>query len=235
MIIEPGRQNNNNSGLLFKEDFRTHQLIQSRGGALVGCSVGNGISPTAASSRVTFAGTENVGINATQMTIVLRFRTGAANIVTSRRFLIKNPAAFNDQQFYVQLDAGGAGLAGRILFSVAASVADTANFAYANNSFALSTEYHFGIVYNGGLAAASRAAFYVNGSSQALTISGTIPAAMRANSQPVTIYNANGEALYAPPTDFILRSARIYNTAWSAEEVLDDYQNDTYAELYGGG
>lgn len=228
MILECGRPAG--SGLVFCESFRTRQLIQSRGGAIVGCTVGNGISPTAVSSRVTFAGTENIGINATQMTIVLRFRLSASNNAAQTVLLSKSVSALTNNQSRVVVEAN------RVLrVYVAASAADVANYISADVALVVGTDYHLAVPCNGSLIAASRAVLYLQGAVVASTITGTIPASMRASTAAITAYNPDGGSTLAPAVDTLLRSARIYNTAWSAEEVLDDYQNDTFSELFGGG
>lgn len=227
MIIQPGKPDG--SGLLFSEDFRSRQLIQSRGGSLVGCTVGNGISPTAASSRVTFAGTENVGIYSSKQTIAVRFRNpsvfGAGNLTT----IAKTPSTLADNQWMLETQA-----IGRIILYVANGAADVSQYAYP----ALLTpgaEYVMHVVYDGAAAAANRIVFYVAGQAVATTIVGTIPTSMRASASPITVFQRNGGSVNSPPHDFLLRSARICDKAWSAEEVLDDYQQDQYSELWGGG
>lgn len=225
MIIECGRPNG--SGLVFCESFRSRQLIQSRGGALVGCAVGDGgIKPTAASSRVTFAGTENVGINATQMTIALRFRTPSVTWASNRPVISKAEDAMVSFAWSCEL----ANTSWLVIY-----MGTVSNYIYVPN-IAVSTEYAMYVSYNGLLAAASRGVAYIGGSvAPGSAISGTLPTSILSTARPITALNRDTGASRAPPTDFVLRNARIYNTAWSAEEVLDDYQNDTYAEVFGGG
>jgi hypothetical protein len=58
---------------------------------------------------------------------------------------------------------------------------------------------------------------------------------MRASLVPITALQRSSGTTRAPATDFILRSARIYSVAWTAQECADDYTQQTYNKVFGGG
>ena len=205
------------SGVIFREDFASWTAISDNGGIVVASALptGGGISPTGVSGRVTYGGTEALGINATQMTIELWFKTAAAAVATPRRLLAKVPAALNDNQFFVQ--QSGAGL---LNFAVANAIGDYSQQVNTNAALSVSTEYLAHLVYDGTLAAGSRAIIYLNGTVPAQAIAGTIPVVMRANAIPLTVFNFNAEATHAPDTDFILRRVQIYNFALGEGETF---------------
>lgn len=215
------------SGLIWGCDFQNRMMVQSQGGIIVGSTIGNGISPTAASSRVTFKGTESVAVNATQMTIVMLMNIPAAwRAGVNNTVLAKTASALNDNQWMIETQVSG-----NLFAFIASSAADASNYFYS----LLPTgpvRCHCAVVYDGSLAAASRVKFYINGATNAVGFSGTVPARMIASAQPITSLNRASGTLLAPPTDFILRSARIYNRAWGLAEVQDDYANQTYSEIY---
>lgn len=226
-------QPNPDRTLVFSEQFRNRQAIQSRGGVLVGCRVGDyqggSISPTAASSLVTFKGTESALINATQMTICVAFRTGTITALTPR-IICRAPAALNDNQFFLQLDGGKT-----LSFYVSNAPGDFEQVIRANADLTSNTKYFWYCVYNGTLAAGSRGVLYNKGQLVASTTAGTLPPSMRASAMPITVFNFYGAAGNAPPNDFVLYRADVYGEAWGPQAVLDDYLRQTYSKVYGGG
>ncbi len=220
MIIDCGKTD---SRLVFCEDFKTRESIQSHGGAIVGGRIGNGIIPTAASSRVTFSGTENVCINSTQMTIVLKFKTPSTTWAANKPIISKSEEALSSFAWSYEL----ANTSWLVLYMGAAG-----NILYIPN-LELSTEYVIHAVYNGGLAAALRGVAYSNGVlAVGGAISGTLPTSILSTTRPITALNRDTGATRAPQTDFILRSVKIYNVSFTSDEVVDDYNNRTYSEIY---
>jgi len=201
-------------------------MVQDAGGVLVGCTVGKygaGIMPTAASSRITYGGTSAWLINANKMTVRTKFRTGVI-AGTPARIICKAPNALNDNQFFLQLDLGTT-----LSFYVANAAGDFAQAIRANSVLASNTDYLWHCVYDGSLAAGSRAILYNLGSPVAATISGTIPTSMRASSAPLTVFNFYGSSGNAPPTDFVLYDFAIWQRAFSAAEVAADAALSTFA------
>lgn len=218
------------SGVLFKQKFRNLREVQDARGVVVASTVGAagpGISPLGVSARVTYGGTHALLVNATQMTIRLRFRTASVQNVTTRRLLCKTPLANNDNQFFVQLQANHL----PIVF-IASSAADLANaFFLTAGSLPTSTIVTLHAVYNGGLAAGSRGLLYQNGLAVGTTIAGTIPVAMRASASPITLFQFDGGAVSAPDNDFVLYDCDLRDRALSAAEVYDDAFDLTYQEI----
>jgi len=220
------------SRLVFGEDFRSRQIIQSRGGVLVGCDVGRAIggsiSPTGVSSQVVFNGTQSTLINASQATFEIRFRVGAV-VPTNKYLLCKGPITFNDNQWFMLFSVG------QLNFYICSSAADTANLIATSAAVVANTDYFYHIVYNGGLAPASRAVMYEKGLPVGSAISGTLPTSMRAGGSPIVLFDAYGGISHAPDTDFVWKPTRILGTAFSAQECLDAYNQQTYSKAFGGG
>jgi hypothetical protein len=86
-------------------------------------------------------------------------------------------------------------------------------------------------VYNGGLAAAFRVTWYINGVAGS-TPNTLIPAVMRASASPIAALNySNGAASapYAVGNSGILYEACIYNRAFTADECARDYAGTLYS------
>lgn len=210
--------------VVFAQNFESRRMVLDNSGVLVGCNVGlrgPGIIPTAASSRVTYDKTQSTLINATQATWRLRFRTGAV-VPTNKYMLQKGPIAFNDNQWFTIWDGG------HLVLYVAASAADTANYASSDPIVVASTEYIYHFVFNGALAPGSRVKSYVAGLLVGTTVGGAIPAAMRASASPVTLFQNAGGTIHSPATDFTLFDARIWSVALSAIECQQDYAATTF-------
>ena len=203
------------SGVIFREDFASWTSISDNGGIVVASALptGGGISPTGISGRVTYGGTEALLINATQMTVEMRFKAGTARAVLCP-IVVKGNATTPDYQF---LFLQGTGNEGVFYVPTAANDAGTYNKTIA--SYVTGTEYVVHAVFNGALAAASRAAIYKNGLLDPSTMFGTIPAVIRANAIPLTLFNYQAFAANSPSNDFILRRIQIYNFALSAADV----------------
>ena len=212
---------------IFRADFATRRSIQDLGGVIVACSVpgAGGVSPTGATGRITFLGTESLAVNATKMTVAFRIKTPAVfAAVQTRNVVSKSPSALNDNQWFVQWQASGPDVI--LAWFLASAAGDFANYVSTTAGMLNSTEYMFHLVYNGGLAAASRALMYKNGAVTAKVDNGTIPAAMRASASPVTVLNRSGGTTQAPDTDTILRTVSIYpGVAFSAADCAADYIN----------
>ena len=64
-------------GSVFRCTFDNSFQVMEQGGVIVAANVDRGISPLGVSARVTYDQTQDLLINATQMTIAMRFRTSA--------------------------------------------------------------------------------------------------------------------------------------------------------------
>lgn len=211
------------SNVVFKEDFRTRHSVQARGGVIVGCVLnGSGVSPTSLTDRITYTNTTSFLINSNKMTVA--FRTKWASSAGSSRILFtKNPSALNDNQFMIQQFSGG-----QLALSISTSISEFATYKYVSTIPTDGVEYHFVVVYDGTQSTASnRILWYANGVSVASTMGGTIPSSMRASNQPLMVFNGSS----GPTNTFVLRSIKIMDCVWSAEDALDDYQNDSYCEV----
>ena len=211
-------------GIVFADSFWSPATVQAQNGVIVASTISKGISPTGATGRVTYGGTESLLINATQMTVAMRFKMFSVDNVAAKGFLGKNTLALTDNQFFVQINPPGRNLS----LYVSSSAADTANYVYITTAMTLGAEATVHFVYNGGLAVGSRGAAYLNGLTTTSAIVGTLPATMRASASPFSVLSVWGNA---PDNDFILRNFRIFNFAMSAAEVSDDYYDLTNREL----
>jgi len=163
-------------------------------------------------------------INANKMTIRARIRTGAANNGATTHLIDKALSSYANNQFHFLMFTNW-----RPLVMIANAIADTSQYITANASLSLSTEYILHFVYDGTLAAGSRAALYSNGATLASTITGTIPATMRASPSPITVYNMDGGSILAPATDAVLYDFAIWQRAFSPAEVALDAAGSTFA------
>ena len=215
-----------NDGVLLRQVFVDRRIVQDNSGVLVGCNVGlygPGIKTTAVSSRVTYDRTQSWLINANKMTIRARIRTGAANNGATRHLIAKTNTGYNDNQFFFGLFTNY-----RPFMAIANAVADTSQYSITDASLALSTTYVLHAVYDGTLGVGSRVIQYVNGLAVAATITGMIPAAMRANTIPLTLFNLNGGNTLAPDTDFTLLDCGLWAKALSPADVLLDAFDGAY-------
>ena len=223
MILTPGKWD---KYLVFSEDFRNREAIQSRGGVIVACqNVGNGISPSGVSGRVTFAGTENVGSNATKMTWVFRVRTGTAPSSLTRLLWKGNPGDYS-----WSLDIGTGDKFNTYLGP------GFPNFFTCDTVLSPLTEYTLGAAYDGTWGAATRVVHYVNGQPTTSTRSGTLPTSILSNAKPLSVYNFYGGAGEGLANGQRLRAIRVFQgTAWGAQEFLDDYNANAFSKLSVGG
>jgi hypothetical protein len=216
------------SGLVWGCDFQNRLMVQSQGGIIVGSTIGNGISPTAASSRVTFPGSESVCSNAMQTTIVMRFKTPSVNEATAKAYFSKTVNALTNNQFFMQMEPGFLAT-----LYIAASVGDfSQTMRTTAGTILASTEYTMAFVTDLTLAAALRGKIYSNGAAITTTLSLGFPTRMQPGVSPITIFNRDGGSTLAPHSSTIIRSLRIYNRAFSAAEVADDYANGTFSEVF---
>jgi len=199
---------------IFRCDFSSRRSVQDLGGIITTCAVNKGLSPTATTSKVSFIRTESLSINMAVLTVAIRFKlhtTGALD------YNIIQKSSASDAQWLIKLTGGN-----RLDFHICPTAANFGNYAYMSAStLTLGTEYVAHCVYNSSLVEASRGIIYINGVAATTAIQGTITS-MRAGTQPISIFSAT---IVAPPTDFILRSANVYSTAFSADDVLADYKN----------
>lgn len=204
-------------GVVFGDDFYSPASVMDNNGVIVASTISRGISPTGVSGRVTYVGTESLLINATQMTLEMRFVTGsAAPPLGWCDYVGKAASALTDNQFFVQRLNDG-----RLTLYVANAAADTGQYISTNAALAASTEYVAHLVYNGALAVGLRGAIYLDGLVAASTITGTLPASMRAAGAPLTAFNLYGGVNAAPANDTILRSFNVFDFAMDAGAVAD--------------
>ena len=193
---------------------------------IVACSVpgAGGVSPTGASGRIVFDGTQSLLVNSATMTIALRFRTQSVLNATAKGLVAKAPQALNDNQWLLQFDSNL-----HLDLIVANAAGDFSNGCYTSASLAVATEYVAHVVYDGAQAAANRVRHYLQGLPVATNVAGTIPTSMRVGGQLLSALNRSGGSTGAPDTDFVLRSVNIYKPAFSAADVAADYINNLAA------
>ncbi len=90
-----------------------------------------------------------------------------------------------------------------------------------NANLAVDTWTHVAMVYDGTLAAANRVKLFVNGTVQATSMTGTIPASLSASTDPVSVASFPGLGRY---WDGALDEMKLYNRTLSANEVVADYE-----------
>lgn len=191
--------------------------------------VGNGLSPTAVSSRITFSGTENIGNYTSKFTLIVKFRMGTIG-ATPWAVVSKCKVPFTDNHWLFLIDTTK-----QYRFYVCSTGASLADYKTSNDALITGQEYAIAVVFDGSLAAASRLTLYKNGVVDAGTNTGTISTQMRASSVPVVILNYADYNAQAPTNDFQLKSVRIYDVALTASEISEDYNNQIYSDIYGGG
>jgi hypothetical protein len=152
----------------------------------------------------------------------------------SKHIVGRFDSAFVDAQWALQYQISGLIAPPSLTFYVAITGGTVAS-ALLDVALSQATEYLVHVVVNCSNAMATRVVIYVNGATPPQSNTSTLPVIIRRSSTPLTVFNRSGGSTLAPDNDFVLRSVRIFDTAWSAEEVLDDYNNDTYAEVFGGG
>jgi hypothetical protein len=190
---------------------------------------GNGISPTGATGLITFKGTNSLLTNSSKMTVIFNLQTPFILGAINNSIICKTPSSLADNQFFIETQSPNL-----ITAYIASSASDASNWARIQITTA--SKLFVAIVYDGTLSAANRLAFYINGNFVSIGSSGgTIPASMRSGGSPITIFNRDGGTVNGPPTDFILYNARIYQEAFSAQQVTDDYLQQTYQKVFGGG
>ena len=219
--------------LVWGEDFRNRESIQSRGGIITACTVGakqgGSISPTGASGSVMFGGTKSVLANANKLTFVFRFQTGSTQ--GSNDVVLSNaPSALNDNCFSVVMGSAGGQ---RLYLNLATSASDVSTYSFSTG-WVTSTLYHVVITYDGTAAGGVRVTMFQNAAQLTRNNNGTPPTLLRPNAQQIAALNYVG-GTNAPPTDFILYSARIFSEVWNQQQITDDYLLQTYSRVYGGG
>lgn len=212
--------------LLYRETFDSPKQVAGNGGVNSLCSVDKGATPTTTSAYIQHTKHCNLLSGANKATFVLRFRTASTALgAASRRLFDKANAALTNVQWIIQ----ESNTQSRMMFHVANALNDFSNFITSSVTLALSTEYVVHIVYDGTLAAASRAKIYINGTLDAsATVTGTIAAAMQFCTQAPSVFGLS--AGQSPDSDFKMRSIEVYNAAFAQEEVTDSYQQDTISE-----
>lgn len=221
---------------VFREDFLNLGSVQDNGGVVVAATVDRGLSAVNNTARVTYAGTESLRINATTMTVCVRLRTTGSSLASNPILAAKQPNALNDNQFAVVL-ASGTG--GRPYFQIANAPSDFGQYALSTEYLALASEYALFYVYDGALAAASRARLFAANLSLGAAVAelaksngGTIPAAMRVSAPPLSLFNYSGAGgAAAPPTDVVMREVLILGPALSLAEMQDYAYGLTYQKV----
>jgi hypothetical protein len=193
-------------------------------GVIVNATVDRGISPTATSARVTFDQTQSLLVNVNKMTIALRFKTPAAFVVATQTILAKTDVAGALLQFWTSFYPSAG------VTYLMTSIGNAAGYFYPTDPLVVSTEYVAHLIFDGTLGAGVRAKTALQGQIVS-TGYDSIPSIIQAGPYPVTVLNRYADVASAPPNDFILRSVKIFDFAMTAEEVLDDYQQDTMFEV----
>jgi hypothetical protein len=220
------------AGCVFRESFDNTISVMDNSGVIVASSVDRGISPLGLSARVTYDQTRTLLINATKMTLALRFRTGAELVPPGTPYRVVagkcTAAGYANNQFLCMIDHASAGASPHIYLYVGPG---TANSTLITAALSVSTEYTVHAVFDGDLAAALRVKWFLQGQSVVISNNGSMPAVMAGTPTPLCALNLDGGSTSAPPNDFILRSVGVFNFAMSPEECLDDYQQDMAQEV----
>jgi hypothetical protein len=227
MIFDYGKPEG--SRLVFGEDFRSRQIIQSRGGVITGTpKIGNEIGGSFEASAnntdmVAYANQCSLLDNATQATWVFRLRTGS-NVTQDNTFLTRYVNTTTGS-FYFDIYSGSCD------FGIVNRAAGD-RYLSRISPIVANTDYHMVFMWDG---INTVKAAWVNGASVVLSaIAGTFPARMSGDYAGQLEVFAYGGAKYSQ-AGLLLRSARIFNVAWNAQEALDDYNQNTYSRAFGGG
>lgn len=213
-------------GCVFRESFDSVRAVQDNGGIITGPpTIDRGFTCTASNTqKITYGNQRNCLQYAKAATWILRLKT---------------PAAYNPFSFPIgkYLDTGPVihwlcivNNVGAFGFYISSAPNSLANSILSNAALSVSTEYHLGCVYDGSLAVGSRGVLYAQGGVLASTITGTLPAInMTSNSESLVI--GGQTRVPALLAGYIMRDVRIYNRAFSAAEMLDDYNQASYSKV----
>jgi hypothetical protein len=211
-------------GEVFREDFRSWRSVAENGGVITSTTlptIRDGLTTTLANTQwVSYPAKIDPG------------PTTAMSVAATCKFSdvsgIKTIAArwkTNDAKWIVRQNAS------RWEFFVAPTLADAGGtYIYTTSGNPTNgVMYQVVFVYNGALAAASRALIYSNGSLCSKVEGLAMPAAMTTSAQPVSIL---GHASAVQNNiGLALKQLRIFQRALLPDEVLDLYQQDTLTEL----
>ena len=208
---------------IFREDFTSWQHVADNGGIVTGVpTISNGIQETV------FHGTNavyNLGRNwfvlaQQRMTLILDFTTTAAPPGSGNYILWKGPYGGTSQFTAVQQTEQN------VRLYLPASIGDTDPFI-RSSPLSNSTRYRLAFVYDGTLAGNSnRIKLYTNGVQDVgVYINGTIPANLLSASTGLEVLTANSII------GTKINQLRIFDRALSADEILDDYQQDSILEV----
>jgi hypothetical protein len=218
----------NSANCIFREDFYSAQHVMDQGGIITLATIDKGAVATTINGVVTYKGTESLLNGAQKATFMVKMRSADDNAQSYCTAMAKCPVSVLDNQFIFQEYYTAGGFA--IYFYIAASASDTSNYITNSGTFSFGSEYTFHVVYDGTLAPGSRAKIYSNGNLAGSAISGTIPTKLRNGTTVLSILNYP-EGGYGPFSNHVLRAARIYSFAMTADEVLQDYNNSLYQSV----
>jgi len=214
------------SGCIFREDFTSWQHVADNGGIVTGVpTISNGITETVSNaSRVLYSCTRNLFVlSQTAMTIVLDLTTTPAPPAGGNYFVVKGTIGVSAQFIISQF-------AGRNLRCYVPTTPADLGTVGLSSALSDSTRYRVAFVFNGaGVGNANRLPIYINGVLDAgASYAGTIPASILSLSEQIGIFQL------AAIAGAKINQLRIFDRALSADEILDDYQQDVYTEIEAG-
>ena len=223
------------SRLVWGEDFETRQIIQSRGGIIVGLpTIGNRqggsfvFNAPNYTCLVWYPNTRGTLLGATKATWRIVMKTDAAS-ATSYLF---NKGDLANRQWDLRLG------------TTAAFAIDTAGGAHSKyGSFAVtpSTIYDMLWVFDGsGATNPDRLKCYLqNGTPQALAFTGTIPATLQSSAamaaQAIVLGGLANGTDGETPVGYEVYLTKLWSVAFSAQEAADEQLGQTYSKAFGGG
>jgi hypothetical protein len=207
---------NMGSNQVFREDFTNVQSLCDNGGVITGSVVvDDGISVESDNAGyVTFPDFLYLLQGPNKFTAKLRVKTGA-DIANASYFF----STYDGATLPIQAVVNTSKL--QVYFSVT---------VYTNFNLVANTEYNLTLVYDGTQAVATdRLKIYNNGVVQSISNVGTIPTSLLVGDGPFQCFAVGGTSDVEVGTE--LYDLEFFSEAWTAEEALDAYENDTYSEV----
>ena len=181
---------------------------------------------------------KNGTLHATPTAVTAQIGGGVAFVGASSQYISfpTLPALSNVSAFSMEMWAKSAGMIGQGSGSALAHLTwdgagtiycffDSVATNFASVAFSEATAFHhIALVYDGSLSAANRAKLYVDGVLQTLTITGTIPASIAADSSAFEVGRDVANGIY---TTGSLDEIRISSATRSADWITSEYNNQS--------
>ncbi len=210
--------------LVFTEEFKSVKTVSDNWAIVTGVpTIDNGTTTTASGQLVAFANTRTALYGATSATIRIKFKTGSD--VTSTTDLVTRWGTIDGSCFSIDVSGGA------LHVYVASSKIDGGANVATLMGIQPNTQYNFFFVYNGaGATNADRLKLYSDCVLTPFsTFAGTIASSLTTSSARLIIFGyENGSVEVA---GIKINRLDIFNTAFTADEVLDVCENDTFTEL----